>query len=861
MNCNKCGKQIAPDDKYCTTCGSQIIAEEIDPPPTIMHCKSCGGSVGGDDSFCMHCGSAVTDASIVVTGDMTSATNTNVSKAISFKLSERLVRLNAPANRVSYVNKYPDISALTPGAAVMLNAKCRDRIISQLRNVKRFEYGTICLVTWAVGITSQLDDLLIATDRYILIYDRSASADILKPSVVISLHEISEIIHEKSLLQINRIIFKVGSNNTVIHIGVGPPIEEFAYYLSILSGNAQSQTGNVGEVTTPFTPQPSVSVMSQQHSENASVADVYSSRYPDIPVLSKEAIVMLDIWCREKLLNQLKLLRSFRFGTIRLLIWNVGIGELEGGCLVGTDTHLLYYRDRKSADLSLPSLTFPLNEMCYWGSNEADTTTITFADGDLPLLTGATDCHNALNLYLSRFNEDFSKRKQNFEILKETIRGIGGMTFKEEQTSDEEDALLQESLINILTLHNMCFPMDLVLMKALKLAINELFEDREITPGEEKVILVLMRENVKQPYDNYDTLKEIFRLWELALLNSGYLRPYRDVEISTHGELIYGYAKCRIIERKIVTERVTGHAGISIPLTKGRGPRIYLGGSKPYSFQKEVDVVYGTGELLITDKKLLFVSGQNTFDLRLSYIHDISAYKDGFKLATSKKQRNFTYILGDSDTTEEFLTILRRVLSGDYCTDKNKLQEMYGMWHDFRALFLRAEMQKRLGKWIDMDSDSLEYVEKDPIPGTKEQQITAISEQLLKDMVKTAGPEVQERYEKMMSGKTDVENELDTAVAKDETEEKNAVDNALASNVLRQIIADFFLNQIKKHPEIAITEAKYQEFIVQGLLPRLKEIDNHRDWEKELLEYRKTCFSFVDGKLQLSQESIGFWTV
>jgi len=285
-------------------------------------------------------------------------------------------------------------------------------------------------------------------------------------------------------------------------------------------------------------------------------------------------------------------------------------------------------------------------------------------------------------------------------------------------------------------------------------------------------------------------------------------------------------------------------------LTKRRGPRVYLGGSKPFYSEKEVDVVYGVGKILITNKKLLFIESDKTFDLRLSYIHEIMAYSDGFRLSTSKKQRDFVYVLGDTEVTEEFLTVLRRVLSGNYCTDRAELASVYDEWSMFRYLFTKAETQKKLGKWVDMDCSSIEYNELESIPGTPEQRAEAIGEKLIEEM---AGMRETEG-----DGETSRSNEADDK----NTEAEVAVETvSLETNVLRQIIAEHLCGQIKKHPEIAIAEAKYKECVVEPLLPRLKEINADRDWEKELSEYRKTCFSFIDGKLQFSQESLGYWTI
>lgn len=45
MNCQKCGAEILPDDKFCSNCG-----QEIEP----RYCQNCGSPITG--RFCARCG-------------------------------------------------------------------------------------------------------------------------------------------------------------------------------------------------------------------------------------------------------------------------------------------------------------------------------------------------------------------------------------------------------------------------------------------------------------------------------------------------------------------------------------------------------------------------------------------------------------------------------------------------------------------------------------------------------------------------------------------------------------------------------------------------------------------------------------
>lgn len=58
--CSKCGKNAAPTDKFCESCGGKIIenAEE-----SFVACKKCGTELFNDDVFCPNCGERVKNVS------------------------------------------------------------------------------------------------------------------------------------------------------------------------------------------------------------------------------------------------------------------------------------------------------------------------------------------------------------------------------------------------------------------------------------------------------------------------------------------------------------------------------------------------------------------------------------------------------------------------------------------------------------------------------------------------------------------------------------------------------------------------------------------------------------------------------
>lgn len=62
MNCENCGAPVAPDDKFCTNCGTKVplpspIADSATTPPRF--CTGCGAPVAPGTRFCEQCGTPV----------------------------------------------------------------------------------------------------------------------------------------------------------------------------------------------------------------------------------------------------------------------------------------------------------------------------------------------------------------------------------------------------------------------------------------------------------------------------------------------------------------------------------------------------------------------------------------------------------------------------------------------------------------------------------------------------------------------------------------------------------------------------------------------------------------------------------
>jgi uncharacterized membrane protein YvbJ len=57
MNCDKCGKAITPDDKFCPHCG----APQNQAPANLVNCPKCAHANLPTASFCEKCGSSLAE--------------------------------------------------------------------------------------------------------------------------------------------------------------------------------------------------------------------------------------------------------------------------------------------------------------------------------------------------------------------------------------------------------------------------------------------------------------------------------------------------------------------------------------------------------------------------------------------------------------------------------------------------------------------------------------------------------------------------------------------------------------------------------------------------------------------------------
>ena len=61
MNCTKCGNELKPGQKFCTKCGTPVVAAATATESKAIGttCPNCGNALKPGQKFCTKCGSPV----------------------------------------------------------------------------------------------------------------------------------------------------------------------------------------------------------------------------------------------------------------------------------------------------------------------------------------------------------------------------------------------------------------------------------------------------------------------------------------------------------------------------------------------------------------------------------------------------------------------------------------------------------------------------------------------------------------------------------------------------------------------------------------------------------------------------------
>lgn len=169
--------------------------------------------------------------------------------------------------------------------------------------------------------------------------------------------------------------------------------------------------------------------------------------------------------------------------------------------------------------------------------------------------------------------------------------------------------------------------------------------DGQITREEEEELARIQKNLGISDIEIAQNKKELARL---RLLNEIQLGNVPEVSvpnlITEKDEKVYWAEPAQLIEEKVIKRRYEGGSqGVSLRIAKGVSYRV--GGSRGHLVSETGLVPVGTGELVITNKRVVFRGDGKTFSIKLNKLLDVQVLSNGvyFSEVNKAKQKMVKY--------------------------------------------------------------------------------------------------------------------------------------------------------------------------------------------------------------------------
>lgn len=169
--------------------------------------------------------------------------------------------------------------------------------------------------------------------------------------------------------------------------------------------------------------------------------------------------------------------------------------------------------------------------------------------------------------------------------------------------------------------------------------------DGQITKEEEEELIRIQKHLGISDVEIAQNKKELARL---RLLNEIQLGNIPEVFvpnlITEKDEKVYWAEPAQLIEEKVIKRRYEGGSqGVSLRIAKGVSYRV--GGSRGHLVSETGLVPVGTGELVITNKRVVFRGDGKTFSIKLNKLLDVQVLSNGvyFSEINKAKQKMVKY--------------------------------------------------------------------------------------------------------------------------------------------------------------------------------------------------------------------------
>ncbi len=192
-----------------------------------------------------------------------------------------------------------------------------------------------------------------------------------------------------------------------------------------------------------------------------------------------------------------------------------------------------------------------------------------------------------------------------------------------------------------------------------KKLLNELVSDERLSPQEEAELKSISN-NLDLEID-YDTKTKVqlekFKLfWQIE---NGEL-PEIEVRINLHkDEKCFYNTSCEWYEQKTVTQRFN-YSGPTLRLKIVKGVYWRAGSLKPQVISKDVWQPIDSGQLFVTNKRLIFMGSKGNKMIRINRILDYQIFTNGAEIRKDRGKNPFIAFTNNNDL---FALILGRVIS------------------------------------------------------------------------------------------------------------------------------------------------------------------------------------------------------
>lgn len=190
------------------------------------------------------------------------------------------------------------------------------------------------------------------------------------------------------------------------------------------------------------------------------------------------------------------------------------------------------------------------------------------------------------------------------------------------------------------------------------LALSAVSEDKVLTKEEDAELLNIQKYLAISDGDILDEKKEIEKLKLITKIKEGNIPPIETNNIILQNkEIAYWVEQVKLIEEKIIDRRYQGgSSGMSFRVMKG--VRYHVGGYKGHIITDTGKVTVDQGDLVITNKRVIFRGVSKSFTNNLNKFLDIRFFKDGIQLTEVNKVKPRMFKFEHSGNSEIIAAVI-----------------------------------------------------------------------------------------------------------------------------------------------------------------------------------------------------------